>query len=244
MEESKLYGKQWASDYDETDGDVGDETTSTVDVLAELAAGGTVLELAAGTGRVAIPLANSGLKVTASDASEDMLAILKQKDVEHAVDTRVDVLPSVGAGDSFALICILLNSLWVMRSAEEQLEFMHNVARIVSPHGTFVVEMGVANPQKWIKPQTVSYRKAPAVRSTTWNPVTQQVTHTMRFEKDADTLFHERAVHLRVVTPNELLLMAKIAGLEVTALWQDWDRTEFSADSKRMIAVFKIVASA
>ena len=54
-------------------------TQATVDGLADLADGGRVLELAIGTGRIALPLAERGVEVHGIDASEAMVAELRQK---------------------------------------------------------------------------------------------------------------------------------------------------------------------
>ena len=55
------------------------ETRDSVATLAELAAGGKVLELAIGTGRVALPLAARGLAVQGIEASAAMVAQLRAK---------------------------------------------------------------------------------------------------------------------------------------------------------------------
>src|SRR5881398_2265858 len=57
----------------------------TVDLLVELAAGGPALELAIGTGRVALPLSALGIEVTGIELSADMLAQLRAKPGAEAI---------------------------------------------------------------------------------------------------------------------------------------------------------------
>jgi 2-polyprenyl-3-methyl-5-hydroxy-6-metoxy-1,4-benzoquinol methylase len=60
-------------------GERGSRTEAAVAFLAELAASGLVLELAIGTGRIALPLAERGIDVHGIDASEKMVARLRSK---------------------------------------------------------------------------------------------------------------------------------------------------------------------
>ena len=64
------YGDRIAAVYDEFYSSYEEET---IDLLSELAAGGRVLELGIGTGRIALPLAERGLEVVGIDASEAMI---------------------------------------------------------------------------------------------------------------------------------------------------------------------------
>jgi len=64
-DEPAFWGERWADIYD---GDDELDATSAVDSLAPLAGGGRALELAIGTGRVALPLAARGVRVRVSRA--------------------------------------------------------------------------------------------------------------------------------------------------------------------------------
>ena len=71
------FGRRFAEIYDE--GEERADTFDTVEVLADLAAGGRVLELAIGTGRVGLKLANRGLHVDGIEASPEMVELLRAK---------------------------------------------------------------------------------------------------------------------------------------------------------------------
>ena len=77
---TKTFGELKAEQYDAIyEESMETETRDSVETLAELAGGGKVLELAIGTGRVALPLAARGLTVHGIDASEAMVAQLREK---------------------------------------------------------------------------------------------------------------------------------------------------------------------
>ena len=70
-------GDRWAEVYDERHGYL--DPAAAVEFLAGLAGDGRVLELAIGTGRIALPLARRGVRVEGVDASEAMVARLRAK---------------------------------------------------------------------------------------------------------------------------------------------------------------------
>lgn len=71
-----LFGRQWAASYD---GPHEPDPAPAAEFLAELAGGGPALELAIGTGRVALPLAATGVAVTGIEASPEMVERLRGK---------------------------------------------------------------------------------------------------------------------------------------------------------------------
>jgi ubiquinone/menaquinone biosynthesis C-methylase UbiE len=78
--DAEVYGQAWAEDYDILTPITPAMTAAAIGRLARLADGGPVLELAAGTGRLSIGLADLGLAVTATDISPAMLDQLRAKD--------------------------------------------------------------------------------------------------------------------------------------------------------------------
>ncbi|MEV6304054.1 class I SAM-dependent methyltransferase [Actinoplanes sp. NPDC051861] len=228
-----LYGRQWAADYDQPSGD-GDDTEPAVAALRHLADGGPVLEVAAGTGRVAIPLARGGLHVTATDASPEMLDQLRAKPGGDLVDARLDVLPGIHGDDQYGLICILVNSIWVMQSAEEQATFLRNAAAHLRPDGLLLIEMGVVDTSGLSRPRQFTNGQGSCHVETTWDPTTQRVHHRYRFEETVSP--SQRDVYLRFLLPEQLLTMASTAGLEPRFTWTDWAGNPFQPDSRWMIA--------
>jgi SAM-dependent methyltransferase len=235
--DAEEYGDQWAHDYDALDNVAPGWTDAAVAGLARLAGRGTVLEVAAGTGRVAIPLTRKGLHVTATDASPKMLERLRDKAPGGLLTTRVEVLPAIG-GSNYSVIAILANSLWVLETSAAQQAFLNNAAASLAPDGVAVVEMGVADPARWNAAREVR-RGGHVVRlSTVWDGETQRVRHRFCFPTGVHP--PQRDVYLRYLTPHQLLRMATAAGFAPRHVWSDWHGTPFGADSRMMIAAFSM----
>ena len=231
------YGVQWAKDYDDLEAVSPEQTEAAIDTITQLAAGGPVLEAAAATGRIAIPLAKRGLQVTATDASPDMIERLVVKDTARQVRTRVEALPEIKGDETYSVISILVNSVWVMQRAEDQLAFLSNAKEHLRPGGVVVVEMGVVDTSRWARPMVRERGGSMMSRTTRWNPKTQQVHHQFSFEGAND--ISPRDVYLRYIMPDELLAMAAKAGVRPQFLWSDWHRTPFDRESKCIIAVLE-----
>ena len=74
----------------------GDEA-ETVDFLAGLAGGGTALEFAIGTGRIAIPLTQRGVRVDGIELSPDMVARIRDKPDGDKIDVTMGDMASASA---------------------------------------------------------------------------------------------------------------------------------------------------
>jgi SAM-dependent methyltransferase len=115
-------------------------TVASANAVASLAGPGPVLDVAAATGRLAVPLARRGLRLVATDASPAMLARLRAKDPAGLVQTRVEVLPDIGGTEAFSLIAVIANSLWVLPNAEQQAAFLRTAAERPTSGGRLVVD--------------------------------------------------------------------------------------------------------
>ena len=231
------YGVQWAKDYDDLEPVSPEQTEAAIDTITQLAAGGPVLEVAAATGRIAIPLAKRGLQVTATDASPDMIERLMAKDGARQVRARVEVLPEITGDETYSVISILVNSIWVMQRAEDQLFFLSNAKGHLRPGGIVAVEMGVVDTSRWAQSMVFERGGRMISRTTRWDPKTQQAHHRFSFEGAND--MPPKDVYIRYIMPDELLAMAAKAGMRPRFLWSDWHRTPFDRGSQCMIAVLE-----
>lgn len=214
----------------------------TVDLLHELAAGGPVLELAIGTGRVAVPLAERGLEVTGIELSEAMVAQLRHKVPATEIPVVVGDMATAtapGAGD-YALVALVWNTLSNLRTQDEQVACFANAARHLRPGGRFVIELWVPPiqrlaPGEHAVPMTVS---AEHVVIDTYDLLTQSCA-SHHYHHDPDGTVRSGVGHFRYAWPSECDLMARLAGLEPEARWADWDRTPFTATSPSHVSVWR-----
>lgn len=135
------YGGTMAQDYDDLYEAELVDTDEAVSRLALLAAGGPVLEFGIGTGRLALPLAASGLKVHGVEASVEMVEQLRRKPGGDAVAVTVGDFARVEAGGGdFALVVVAFNTIFALPDQQAQVDCFANAARHLRPGGVFVVE--------------------------------------------------------------------------------------------------------
>lgn len=196
MIDAAEYGREWAHDYDE--GEDAAYALGQAHLIDSLAKGGPILEVAAGTGRVACRLKSPD--VTATDASAAMLAVLSSK--SSTVKTRIEVLPEV-CGGPYEVIAILANSLWVMIEAEEQKRFFLNAAHALNSGGYLVVEHARVDVTKWDDAALTNR----GIRTVIYS--TQFQRAQLRFQKNGVT----RHTVIRWTTDDEMRQWAHRAGL-------------------------------
>lgn len=213
----------------------------TVDRLAQLAGTGAALELAIGTGRVAIPLRERGVPVTGIELSRPMLEQLRTKVDEATLPVILGDMSSATAPGEFALVYLVYNTIANLRSQAEQVACFRNAARHLSPGGCFVIELWVPELRKLPPGQTaVVFHDEPGYIGVDTYDVLQQtvVSHHFRFdEQGRTTLF--RTPH-RYVWPAELDLMAAQAGFELESRYADWVGSTFTAASPAHVSVYRL----
>jgi len=237
---SETYGDRIADVYDEWYGDPdAPDTQAAVETLAELAAGGPVLELAVGTGRLALPLAKRGLAVHGIDASEAMLAKLRAKAGGAAVAVTVGDFADVAVEGRFSLVYVAFNTLFALQSQDDQVRCFENVSRRLTADGVFVVEAFVPDPARF-QSGRVSVAKVELDRVrldvTVVDPVEQRSeSQHVVLEPGGVRLY---PVRVRWAFPSELDLMARLAGLELRHRWAGWRREPFGPASGQHVSVY------
>jgi SAM-dependent methyltransferase len=147
-----LFGRLWAADYD---AGANPDPGPAVDFLAGLAEGGPVLELAIGTGRVALPLAARDLVVEGVEASEEMVARMRAKPGGDQIPVAIADMADVPVTGPFRLVYLVFNTLFNLVDADRQVDCFRNVARVLAPDGAFVVEAFVPDPADFDRDEQV-----------------------------------------------------------------------------------------
>lgn len=235
------FDEQIAATYDEDSGERWDPAVlgPTVDLLAELADGGPVLEFGVGTGRVALPLAGRGLAVSGLDVSEPMLARLRAKPGSAAVALTTGDFASTRVDGTFGLVYLVFNTIMNATSQAEQVATFRNAAAHLAPGGRFVVEVGVPALQRLppgetvrafaVTPEHLGFDEYDVVTQTLWS-------HHYRV---GDGRARVSSAPYRYVWPAELDLMAQLAGMQLRHRWADWTKAPFTADSTQHVSVWQ-----
>ena len=242
MTSSDVWDEQRAERYDDGCADMfaPEVLGPTLDVLEDLAQGSAVLELAIGTGRVGVPLAQRGLAVSGIELSEPMVAQLREKIGPDALPVVVGDMATTLVEGEFGLVYLVFNTIGNLRTQDEQVACFANAARHLRPGGRFVVEVGVPPlrrqpPGQGAVPFDVSESR---VGIDTLDLVDQQAT-SHHYTRESDGRFSHVSHHYRFVWPSELDLMARLAGLPLEHRWAGWDRIPFTTDSESHVSVWR-----
>ena len=234
--DSSTYGDRFAEVYDDWYDDVTD-AEACVALVADLArsvgAGSpSVLELGVGTGRLAIPLAATGVSVVGVDSSGAMLERMGAKPGGAAVEAVPGdmVAPPVGGG-SFSVVLVAYNTLFNLIDVADQQRCLTAAADRLAPGGSLLVEAFVPEPGR--------VASATTPRSITADRVVLSVSRSDPDRQEAlgqyiditEAGIRLRPWHIRWSTPEQLDAMAASAGLVLADRWADWRRTPFHADA-------------
>lgn len=216
----------------------------TVDLLQELAGEGTALELAIGTGRVALPLAERGVEVHGIDFSEAMVAQLRSKPGGDRLPVTIGDMATTRVGSGYRLAYLVYNTITNLLTQDEQVECFRTVAAQLAPGGCFVIEVFVPQLRRMPPGQTavpfhvgrrhVGFDTVDVVSQLS---VSHHYTQTGEDAAGRRVATHTTSAH-RYVWPSELDLMARIAGLRLRERWADWDRSAFTAESASHVSVW------
>jgi SAM-dependent methyltransferase len=237
---SDLWDAETAEQYDESSAFMFDPEVlgPAVDFLAELAGDGPVLELAIGTGRVAVPLVERGLEVSGIELSQPMVDQLRRKrdDVPVVVgDMATSTVPG-----QFSLVYVVWNSIGNLRTQAEQVACFRNAARHLAPGGRFVIELSIPAIRRFPPGQTaVPFHVGEHhVGFDTFDMTTQQGTSHHYTRHDDGSVTYGRS-NFRYIWPAECDLMAELAGLALERRVADWRGTPFTGDSESHVSVWR-----
>lgn len=214
-----------------------------VDRLAALAGDGRALELAIGTGRVAIPLSERGVPVAGIELSPAMVAQLRTKVDETTMPVVLGDMATAEVPGSFSLVFLVFNGISNLLTQSEQVACFRNAARHLSPGGRFVVELWVPQLRSLPpgSPGAVFSSEPGYVGLDAFDIVAQQVvSHHFRFGDDGKAEVF-RSPH-RYVWPAELDLMAQLAGFELESRQADWRGSPFTGESTSHVSVYRLLS--
>ncbi len=248
------FGEEIAADYD---GDTGEfdpaVVAETAELLADLAGEGRALELAVGTGRVALPLAARGVEVHGVDMSRAMVSRLLAKPGGDTIPVTIGDMTSVRLGTEFDLVFLVFNTIMNMTSQDGQVEIFRTAAAHLRPGGRFLVEVMVPELRKLPMGQTVvPFTVTPERWGFDWYDVATQAMSSNHFtlsgtrptappttQDGLKAQYRLWTIPFRYVWPAELDLMARIAGLTPEHRWESWSRDPFTSESTKLISTWR-----
>ncbi len=208
--------------------------------LAEWASGEALLELGCGTGRLAIPLASQGVKVTAVDASLGMLEVLRSapggQSVEAVHADMRDLSPLQGR--SYGVVVIAYNTFFQLLGNVDKAACLSAINDLTGEGSLLVVETFI--PKSDPDPQAIEVWHMESDRlvlSVSQTDVTTQMARGQAVDiRTGHVELRPWAVHYLTIDQLDDLLQE--AGWFLRDRWRDWDLGEFTATSKRQVGLY------
>jgi SAM-dependent methyltransferase len=190
-------------------------------------AGGEIVELGVGTGRIAVPVAQAGVRVIGVDDSEGMLAVCRQRAQEAGVsellDLRVGDLRHPPVTERVTLVTCPFRALLHLDSDEERLQALRAVHAMLVPGGRFVFDVFTPSSEdvqethgRWLERERGIWEKAE------WDMQQRVLTLTVRGEAG------ETSMHLAWRSPAEWRHLLELAGFEVLACYGWFDMRPYA----------------
>ena len=219
-----------------------------------------VLELGAGTGRLALPLAAAGVEVVALDASTAMLDRLAAKPGGGAVTRVVGDMAGPLPDGPFDVVLVARNTFFNLTTGAAQRACAAAVAAVLAPGGRFVVEAFV--PSAGPAGSEAATPTTPSVPSDATEPPARSTIEVRRIEADRVLLYvdrHEpatgelwssfvdirpdgirlRPCHVRYLAPDALDRLLADAGLRLDHRWADWDGAPFDDEAAQHVSWYR-----
>ena len=210
-----------------------------VDFLAGLAGKGPVLEFGIGTGRIALPLSQRGVRVHGIELSPAMVARLQAQAGADDITVTTGDFATTTVGESFTLVYLLRNTITNLTTQGEQVECFRNAAAHLEPGGFFVIENYVPALHR-LRPDDMTrvFTATPTHVGVEEYDLAAQIAVSRHWWLIDGELKTFSSPH-RYVWPAELDLMAHLAGMVLVERWAEWCRAPFASDSQSHISVWR-----
>jgi SAM-dependent methyltransferase len=182
---------------------------------------GPVVELAVGTGRIAVPIAASGIEVIGVDSSAGMLEVAREAAAAAGVgvDLRLGDLRDPPVEGTFPLVIIAFRSLLHMEAEADRRAALRAVHRLLEPGGKLVFDVFAPAPDdisethgRWLEREPGIFERAD------WDEGARTLTLSVR----SDGAMASFGLHWLSVP--EWLRLLDVAGFAIEAVYGWFDR--------------------
>ncbi|WP_063782371.1 class I SAM-dependent methyltransferase [Streptomyces vietnamensis] len=211
--------------------------------LSSLAWDQTALELGVGTGRVALPLARTGVTVDGIEFSGPMAKKLQAKVQDlPVVVINGDMADRHDMGHSYSLVYAVHSALHLLQTQHDQVRCLMNAADALKAGGHLVVES--VHPQVFAGPlrgKNIKIRNLTDSELALSATVVDTAQQTVRFQEISfgDNGTRMLPCHIRWIWPSELDLMASMAGLKRISRDADWHGGAVTPESTQYVCVYQ-----
>ena len=202
-----------------------------------------VLELACGTGRVAIPLARDGHAVTGLDTAPAMLAQARHKAQGIAVDFVLADMREFALPAPFDLVIVPFNGLRLLLERDDLERCLGCVRRALAPGGRFAFDLQMPRPDQLAPGDKQFEHRDPdtgaplvALYRGRYDAIAQRKILDIEF-RFADGTVATDHLEQRIYFPQELEALLAYNGFDVVERYGDHDRGPLGPDSSQLVMV-------
>ncbi len=218
------------------------------------ASGGSILELACGSGRVLLPLAQEGYDIVGVDTSDPMLALARQRLQELASPVRCELMQqsmsTMQLGRKFRMAFIALGSFAHITTRKEQQQTLANIRTHLSTGGLFVIDISNADARYMedltgqVLHQGTWQRENGTMLTHFVSPASSaarhllELTHFYEQHSQGGTVQRTTVItHLYLYERSEMELLLEQANFTLKDVYGTYDLGNYTLDSPRMIFV-------
>jgi len=199
------------------------------------------LELAVGTGRIALPLAAAGVSVNGIEMSPEMVERMREKPGGDAVEVTMGDMSRVRTGRTYGLVYFVYNTIGNLLTQDDQVRCFENAARHLTDDGVFVLECQVPTApsragHQFVDPEIIGVDHV-VFDVSRYDPVSQILNENhVRISSDGIVF---GPIRVRLAHPPEFDLMARVAGLRLRDRWGGWNQEPFTASSWCHVSIYE-----
>jgi SAM-dependent methyltransferase len=224
--------------------------------------GGAVLDVGCGTGRMALPIAQAGIAVTAVDASESMLNILRGKldnepgEIRSRITIRQGDMRNLELIDRFPLVIVPFRALQHLYTVEDQIAALTSLRQQLTPGGRLAFDVffpkfdriltGVGHEIEEMSWKIVKEGRELVVRrffiKDKVDPIRQVFSGRFIYRTFDQARFVEEEfdpLTMSWYTHGQLQLLFRVTGLEPVAEYGGFDKRPLRVDSPEMIFILR-----
>jgi SAM-dependent methyltransferase len=201
-----------------------------------VASGGPVVELACGTGRIAVPIARAGVQVIGVDGSPAMLEVARERAEAHGVsqllDLRLGDLRDPPVSERVPLVLIPFRSLLHMTTEADRERALAAARVLLVPGGRLIFDVFApakedidATNGRWLEREPGIFERAD------WDEGERTLTLSVRRGEEASTM------HLAWLSPVEWRGLLERAGFELEAHYGWFDRRPYRGEEDFVFVV-------
>jgi SAM-dependent methyltransferase len=201
-----------------------------------IAAGGTVVELACGTGRIAVPVAKAGVHVIGVDGSAGMLEVAREYAASEGVelDLRLGDMREPPVEERVPLVLIPFRSLLHMTTEAERVRALRAARELLQPGGRLVFDVFAPSREdveethgRWLEREPGIFERAD------WDEGARTLTLSVRRGEEASTMA------LAWLSPAEWRQLLDLADFDLEAQWGWFDRRPYAGGEDVVFAAIR-----